>query len=173
MHLDACSPSRVAPVMQVPLHLARQLSGAYWLCCLLVQGLLLQTFLGGIVLVVLRVWHCCRLPPLIYLIVRKPPITSGHYWASWFCIIFGAFWIPEWSYHAELCSYCVLLACLVPNALFPACHIHVCPFCCMPYESINVLCINRLPPSAGVIVTIFDSIGGLRGKMSRQATDAM
>ncbi|CAK0783413.1 hypothetical protein CVIRNUC_006612 [Coccomyxa viridis] len=29
------------------------------------------------------------LPPLIYLIVRKPPITSGHYWASWFCIIFG------------------------------------------------------------------------------------
>ena len=85
----------------------------------------------------------------------------------------GAFWIPEWSYHAELCSYCVLLACLVPNALFPACHIHVCPFCCMPYESINVLCINRLPPSAGVIVTIFGSIGGLRGKMSRQATDAM
>ena len=32
---------------------------------------------------------CCRMPPLIYLIVRKPSMRSGHYWASWFCIVFG------------------------------------------------------------------------------------
>jgi amino acid permease len=29
------------------------------------------------------------LPPLIYLIVVKPKRLGGHWWASWFCIIFG------------------------------------------------------------------------------------
>ena len=28
-------------------------------------------------------------PPLIYLIVRKPPASSIHFYASWFCIVFG------------------------------------------------------------------------------------
>jgi hypothetical protein len=31
------------------------------------------------------------MPPIIYLIVRKPKTLSVHWWASWFCIIFG--WI--------------------------------------------------------------------------------
>ncbi len=29
------------------------------------------------------------MPPIIYLIVKKPKINSGHWWASWFCIIYG------------------------------------------------------------------------------------
>ncbi|KAK9789595.1 hypothetical protein WJX73_006025 [Symbiochloris irregularis] len=29
------------------------------------------------------------LPPLIWLKVKKPPITSWHFWASWVCIILG------------------------------------------------------------------------------------
>ncbi|KAK9806840.1 hypothetical protein WJX72_004583 [[Myrmecia] bisecta] len=29
------------------------------------------------------------LPPLIYLIVTEPKKLGGHWWASWFCIIFG------------------------------------------------------------------------------------
>ncbi|KAK9904954.1 hypothetical protein WJX75_006393 [Coccomyxa subellipsoidea] len=29
------------------------------------------------------------MPPIIYLIVKKPKISSGHWWASWFCIIYG------------------------------------------------------------------------------------
>jgi hypothetical protein len=28
-------------------------------------------------------------PPLIYLIVRKPKVSSIHWWASQFCIFFG------------------------------------------------------------------------------------
>ena len=43
---------------------------------------------------------------------------------------------------------------------------------CSPM-GLDMLCINRLPHSAGVIVTIFGSIGGLRGEMSHQDIDAV
>lgn len=29
------------------------------------------------------------IPPVIWLILKKPPVTSAHWWACWFCIIYG------------------------------------------------------------------------------------
>ena len=34
-------------------------------------------------------WPSLLQPPLIFLIIMKPPVSSVHWWASWFCIIFG------------------------------------------------------------------------------------
>lgn len=35
----------------------------------------------------------CRLPPIIFLIIRKPSAKSIHFYASWFCIVFGTYFI--------------------------------------------------------------------------------